>query len=393
MISVEEALRIIDEHIVNLGSEEIAYSAAKERVLDENVQADRPFPPFHRATMDGICISIKDWETGMRTFPIFGEQFAGSPQQTLKLGSCMEVMTGAVLPENANAIVRYEDVTIENDIATVHVDTITEMMNIHLVGTDAQEGATLIKKGKRISHGDIGILTSVGKTVVRVKKLPKVAIISTGDELVQPDQKPLPHQIRKSNVYTLCSLLQDQRLSYSLFHLNDEMDEINAELEKILSEFNLILLSGGVSKGKRDFIPEALEQQGVKKHFHRIKQRPGKPLWFGSNDKVTVFGFPGNPVSTIACYTVYCQRWLHRSLGLEPVGTDALLTQDVHFPKELTLFMHVSIINEQGTLRAIPLRGNGSGDLVSLSTADGFMELPADQSDFRKGEVFRIHLF
>lgn len=393
MISVEEALAIIENHTVDLGSEEIPYSEANGRVLDEDILADRPLPPFHRATMDGICISLKDWETGMRTFPVFGEQFAGAPQQTLKLGSCMEIMTGAVVPENANVVIRYEDVTIENSIATVHADSITEMMNIHLTGTDAEEGEVLVEKGKRISHGDIGILTSVGKTTVRVKEHPKVAIISTGDELVEPEEKPLPHQIRKSNVYTLCSLLRDQGLEFELFHINDELEEIKKALDRILNDFNLILLSGGVSKGKRDFIPEALESHGVKKHFHRIKQRPGKPLWFGSNDRVTVFGFPGNPVSTIACYTVYCRHWLNRSLGLPSNAIHAQLTEDIHFPKELTFFVHVALSYEQGTVKAKSLRGNGSGDLVSLSKADGFIELPADQSHFKKGEVYRVYLF
>ena len=393
MISVEEALKIISKQSVDLGSEEVSFSEATGRVLDEDIKADRDFPPFHRATMDGICISLKDWETGMRTFPVFGEQFAGAPQQKLKLGSCMEVMTGAVVPENANVVIRYEDLTIENAVATVNVDGVSEMLNIHLQGTDAEKGKVLIKKGKRISHGDVGILTSVGKTTVKVKKLPQVAIISTGDELVEPDQKPEPHQIRKSNIYTLFSLLKSQRISFEVFHIDDELEEIKLELDKLLTKFDVLMLSGGVSMGKKDFIPEALESRGIKTHFHKIKQRPGKPLWFGSNDQVTVFGFPGNPVSTIACYTVYFQTWLHQSLGLEQSISQAELTEDIHFPKELTFFVHVSITNEKGILKATPLRGNGSGDLVSLSTADGFMELPADQSHFKKGEVLKVHLF
>lgn len=393
MISVQEALEIIKSKKVDLGSEEIPFSESFGRVLDEDILADRDFPPFHRATMDGICISLKDWETGMRTFPVFGEQFAGDPKQSLKLGSCMEIMTGAVVPENANVIIRYEDVTIENSIAKVNVNEVSEMMNIHLQGHDASEGSELIKKGKKLSHGDIGILTSVGKTTVLVKKLPKVAIISTGDELVDPDQKPEPHQIRKSNIYTICSLLKRQGLSYDVFHINDEQAEIEAALVDILENFDLIMLSGGVSKGKRDFIPEALVNQGIEKHFHRILQRPGKPLWFGSNEKVTVFGFPGNPVSTVACYTVYFQHWLNHSLGLAPNMQQAELQEEIHFPKELTFFVHVAITNESGVLKAQPLRGNGSGDLVSLSTADGFMELPADQKVFPKGDQYKVHLF
>ncbi|MEQ9405700.1 MAG: molybdopterin molybdotransferase MoeA [Cyclobacteriaceae bacterium] len=393
MISVQEALKIVRAHAVDFGSETIHFMDATGRVLDEDIRADRDFPPFNRATMDGICLSLKDWQSGISAFPISGEQFAGAPQQSLQQGTCMEIMTGAVVPHGADVVIRYEDLNIKNGAATVNLDAVTELMNVHLKGHDAEENSVLIKSGKRISQGDIGILTSVGKTSVQVKKQPRIAIISAGDELVEPDQGPLPHQIRKSNVYTLCSLLKSRGLSYELFHINDEMEEINTELGGILERFDLILLSGGVSKGKKDFIPEALENHKVKKHFHRINQRPGKPLWFGSNENVTVFGFPGNPVSTIACYSVYCKTWLDHSSGLKPVVSKAALTQDIQFEKELTFFVHVSISNEEGQLKATPLRGNGSGDLVSLSTADGFMELPAEKDHFKKGEIYQVHLF
>lgn len=393
MISVEEALKIIHSHSKDFGSEQIPFIEAHGRVLDEDIYSDRDFPPYNRAAMDGIAISYGDWENGMRSFPITGEQFAGSPKQKLTTGTCMEIMTGAVVPEGADTVIRYEDVSISNQNAQVTVDEITALQSVVTQGTDAKAGSLIIAKGKKLSHGDVGILSSVGKTKVLVKKLPKVAIISTGDELVEPDQTPEPHQIRKSNVYTLCSLLTVQKLTYQSFHIDDDEQAIDIALPKILQDFDLVLLSGGVSKGKRDYVPEALEKHGITKHFHRIKQRPGKPLWFGSNENTTVFGFPGNPVSTVACFTVYCLSWLTHSLGLEIQENKAVLTDTIHFGKELTYFVHVSLINVNGQLQAKSLRGNGSGDLVSLSEADGFIELPSDKTEFKKGEEYKIHLF
>ncbi len=391
MISVQEALTIIHDNTTRLGTERIHFSKAEGRVLSEDILADRPFPPFNRATMDGIAISKADWDNGQRSFPISGEQFAGAPQQTLQPATCLEIMTGAVVSEGADVVIRYEDVKIENGVADVMIDEIRELMNVHLAGEDAKKGEVLIQAGKQLSHGDLGILSSVGLVEVLVRKLPRVAIISTGDELVDPDETPQFHQIRKSNVFTLGSLLDRQGIGYALFHIDDEFDEVKKELSQILDQFGLILLSGGVSKGKRDYIPEALEQLGVKKHFHRILQRPGKPLWFGSNDNTTVFGFPGNPVSTIVCYTVYCRPWLQSSLGLSSEKLTAQLTDDIRFEKDLTYFVSASTKVVDGMICATPLRGNGSGDLVSLSRADGFLELPANESHFKEGAIFGFH--
>lgn len=393
MIPVKEALVIIEQHKGSFGSEVIPFEQSEGRILDEDVMADRDFPPFNRAAMDGIAISMSDWEKGMRSFPVSGEQFAGAHQQELTQGTCLEIMTGAVVPKGADVVIRYEDVTIENNQAAVNIDEVSQGQNIHPQGVDSEAGKVLIPAGKQLTIGDVGILTSVGKVAVKVRRLPKAALISTGDELVEPHETPLPHQIRKSNIHTLATLLKKGGIEFTIFHINDSKEEITHEIGEILKSYNLILMSGGVSKGKRDYIPEVLEELGVKKHFHRVMQRPGKPLWFGSNESATVFGFPGNPVSTLACYMVYCRHWLNTSMGVPMVGRHAKLGKEIRFEKELTFFASISIKNELGELIATPIKDNGSGDLVSLSLADGFIELPAEKSIFKEGDVYRIHLF
>lgn len=393
MISVNEARDIIRTHTRSFGSEVIPFEKAVDRILDEDVKADRDFPPFNRAAMDGIAIALSDWENGMRTFPVKGEQFAGAPQETLHPASCMEIMTGAVVPHGADVVIRYEDITIENGQATVNIAEISQNQNIHQQGVDSKAGTVLIPVGKQLTIGDIGILTSVGKVVVKVKRMPKAALISTGDELVEPSETPQPHQIRKSNIHTLATLLKKAGVEYTTFHIDDEKEEISNAIDGILKGYDLILMSGGVSKGKRDYIPEVLEELGVKKHFHRVMQRPGKPLWFGSDDSTIVFGFPGNPVSTLACFMVYCRFWLDTSLGITIKEQHAVLGKEINFEKELTFFATVSVKNENGQLIANPLKANGSGDLVSLSLADGFIELPAEKAVFHAGDVYPIHLF
>lgn len=392
MISVEDALSTINSNLASFGNEQIPFAQSVGRILAEDIFADRDSPPYDRAAMDGIAISHADWESGLRAFPVAGEQFAGDPQQTLKSGTCLEIMTGAIVPVDANVVIRYEDVTIADGIATVNLDEVEEGRHIHEQGTDASSGDVLIPKGKKLTYGDVGILTSVGKVEVSVIRQPKVALISTGDELIEPDQVPLPHQVRKSNIHTLGVLLAKEGIQFQAFHINDEWEEVLKELAGVLNNYDVVLMSGGVSKGKKDYIPEALEELGVEKHFHRILQRPGKPLWFGSNDQTTVFGFPGNPVSTLVCYVVYFRRWLNESLGSPVSDTHAVLTEHVSFGKDLTYFMSVSTKNDNGLLKATPVKGNGSGDLVSLSHADGFLELPAESSEFQEGEVYRVHL-
>jgi len=248
----------------------------------------------------------------------------------------------------------------------------------------------MISAGKTLNIGDLGIITSVGKVKVLVKRLPKVAVISTGDELVEVDQQPKEYQIRKSNVHTIAGLLKEMGVSHSLYHFNDEFETIKIGLEKIVEDFDVIMMSGGVSMGKKDFIPDALEAIGVKKHFHRVKQRPGKPLWFGSNEKVTVFGFPGNPVSTLVCFTAYFHKWFNKSIGYKPKQTIASLSEDVEFKPDLDYFLPVSLEFDDATLKATPHKGHGSGDLVNLSKMDGFIYLPRGKDLYKAGESYEV---
>ncbi|APZ48086.1 molybdopterin molybdenumtransferase MoeA [Polaribacter reichenbachii] len=391
MISVREANNIILNSTQDFGVEEIPFIKSVGRILKEVITADRDFPPFNRVSMDGICIDFDAFKNGQRDFKVEGIQAAGSEQLSMQNAkNCIEVMTGAVLPNNANTVIRYEDVTIKNGIATINIDLINENQNVHPKGKDGKVGDVLISENKIISAAEIGVLATVGKSLVKVAKLPKVMIVSTGDELVGVDEIPLEHQIRRSNVFTLVSLLERLNISSETAHIIDDKSVLKQKIKRFLKEFDVLLFSGAVSKGKFDFLPEVLEELEVEKRFHKVAQRPGKPFWFGENKDCKVFAFPGNPISTFVNCLAYFYPWYSKSVGLEIEEETAILGEDVSFKPNLEYFLQVKLESKYGHLVAFPIKGNGSGDLASLVKTDAFIQLPNDKTEFKKGEVFSI---
>lgn len=404
MISVTEATNIIQSNLFKPKKEGVKLESATGRIVAESIFADRNFPPFNRATMDGIAIDAKTFQLGRKLFSVEGTQAAGQPAATLSNNqNCFEIMTGAMLPNGTSAVVRYEDVAIENGIASIKISTVKEGENIHFKGMDASENSVLIEVGTKLSPAEIALLASVGKASVAVFSYPTIAIISTGDELVSIDKKPLPHQIRTSNSHAIQSALIEMGCHSTHFHLTDNEEILKTELDKIASDFDIIILSGGVSKGKFDFVPAVLESLGIKKMFHQVSQKPGKPMWFGhsplppreSGDEADVFVFalPGNPVSTFMCFHRHVKPWLLKSLGVEVESQKAILSKDFSFKPALTYFLQVKVKNEDGKLMAYPVAGGGSGDFVNLKEVNGFLELPAERNEFKAGEVFQLIRF
>ena len=393
MISISEATDIVLQNKSTFGLERIPLRQAYGRVLSEDLRADRDFPPFTRVTMDGIAITYQSFADGQRSFPIDGIQAAGAVQRSLDNPQhCLEVMTGAILPIGTDTVVRYEDLEMSDGQAKILVDTIKKGQNAHPKGSDRSTGELIIPANRRISPGEVGVAATVGKDLIQVRRLPNTLIIYTGDELVGVNETPLVHQIRTSNVYAIDSILSGWNIEADMLHLIDEKDQIRKELSRCLEEYDLIVLSGGVSKGKYDFVPEILEELGVQKRFHRVKQRPGKPFWFGHTEHTTVFALPGNPVSSFMCTYRYLIPWLRQSLGLIPFPPAyATLSEPFSFKPDLTYFLQVKLVSESdGQLLASPVAGRGSGDLANLADADGLLELPAEQENFAVGESFPL---
>lgn len=397
MIEVKEALAIILGQMADFGTEEVPLYESLNRILREDWILDRDLPPYDRVTMDGIAINFQQFENGKREFHVEGVSAAGSPQMTLSNPeNCLEVMTGVSLPVNTDTVIRYEDVEIKDGVARVMIDDIVKQQNIHFKGIDKKEGSVIVPEYTKIGTPEIGIGASIGKLRVKVARFPKVMIISTGDELVEIDQTPEPYQIRRSNVYRLKTTLLNLGIHTDTSHLEDDKDTLEKYLSEYLEKYEVLILSGGVSAGKFDFLPEIFNKLGVKKHFHKIRQRPGKPFWFGVyHDKCHVFAFPGNPVSSFVCLNRYFLPWLERSLGV-PEGQQpkAILKDDVPFKPDLTYFLEVKLeYDNEGRIWADPKMGNGSGDFTNLVNADAFIELPRGKDLYKKGEVYPIFLY
>lgn len=390
-IPYEKALSILEEHKGNFPIESKKLEECIGAYLAEDLIADRDFPPFDRVTMDGIAIVYDAFENGNRTFNIESTAAAGTPQLTLlDQENCIEVMTGAIMPQGVDTVIRYEDLKIEGTLATISLDALRHKQNVHFKGIDISKGTSIVPKGKRLSSAEINIAAAVGKATLQVRKMPKVVIFSTGDELVPVHQTPLLHQIRRSNIYGIQATLKEWGVSADLQHLADDKEEMLDTISKLLQEYDLLIFTGGVSKGKFDYLPDVLEDLQVKKHFHKIQQRPGKPLWFGSNAKgKKIFALPGNPVSSFVCVYMYLHFWLQKSLGIEQEILHVKLKNDIAFKPNLAYFLEATLESQSdGTLVANAIKGNGSGDFANLVKTDGFLVLPQNKSQFFANEVY-----
>ncbi|MBE2288245.1 MAG: molybdopterin molybdotransferase MoeA [Chitinophagaceae bacterium] len=396
MITVAEADALISSNITSFGIEEVPFLSSQGRVLAQDICADRPIPPYDRVTMDGIAISFSSFQRGVRRFRVAATMAAGDDAFTLDSeNECVEIMTGCALPIGADAIVRYEDVSVVEGYATLNTEQVKQGANVHRKASDKQAGEVVVSAGAIVDDAVVSMAASVGASVLKVRKLPKVLVVSTGDELVDVNDQPAPFQIRRSNSYTISSVLRRHGIEVELMHVRDDESAIESLLDRALAEYDVLILSGGVSMGKYDHLPATLQRMGVTEVFHKVQQRPGKPFWFGTGKTgTTVFAFPGNPVSAFLCLHRYFLPWLHACVGLRQQAHFAVLGDDVSFAPPLQYFLQVLVgQNEKGQLVAQPLPGNGSGDFSNLLQANAFMELPAHRSDFLAGEVFRIWPF
>lgn len=399
MITVEEAEKIIQAEIRNYGAEIIPFDLSLGRVLAEDIRADRDLPPFNRVTMDGIAVNYESVQNGISTFKIKATQAAGDASIGIdESNECVEIMTGAALSSSLDTVIRYEDLEIRAGLAAIIVNLhhIAKGQNIHRKGSDKKQNDVVAASGQLITPAVISLLASVGEAEVRVKKLPRVVVISSGDELVEVEQTPSIYQIRRSNNYTVKAILHQQGIDADILHIPDDPEITVKKLALCLQNYDVILLSGGISMGKFDYIPEALKNLQIQQLFYKVKQRPGKPFWFGKHENGSVvFAFPGNPVATFMCVRRFFIPWLRATLGLKPQATSyAVLDSDFTFAPPLKYFLQVKLHSDnQGRQIAAPVEGNGSGDFANLAGTNAFMELPLEQSDFKKGHVYPVWTF
>ena len=397
MLTPAEADELIGQHLQCLPIESLPLAQCAGAVLRENVYAERDQPPYDRVAMDGIAVASQAVGAGSRSFRIQATQAAGDAPLMLSAPTdCIEVMTGSVLPSGCDSVVAVEELTVANGHAALAAQARVEpWQNVHRRGSDTRQGALLLPAGQRLHAPEIAIAASAGMARIRVASQPMLVVISTGNELVEPGEPVLAHQVRRSNAYAVVSALREhgfQRVADD--HIRDEPQQLRARLRLHLETHDVLVLSGGVSMGRFDLVPQVLQELGVRTIFHKVAQRPGKPLWFGmAPSGAAVFGLPGNPVSTLVCLMRYVLPALSGSLGQAPELPQRMaLGAPFTVKAPLTHFIPVRLHQDDwGREWAMPAPTNGSGDFTSLAGTTGFVELPPGPNTYAKGFVTRLH--
>lgn len=393
MISTHEAAALIRRHLSMQPSHKQPIEQVAGAILRQPLKAERDQPPFDRVSMDGIAIRFADLAAGTRRFAVSGMQAAGmAPGGMDHADSCMEVMTGAVLPRGCDTVIPVEQTSREGPTITVAPGYQPQAGQfIHRRGSDCRAGATLVDPGVILRAPELAILAANGYAHVEVARKPRLAILATGDELVEVDGPVQPWQIRRSNDRALAAMFAAHRLDdVQLHHVSDERLALLATIDGLLQSRDVLILSGGVSMGQRDYVPGVLEELGVERVFHRIAQRPGKPMWFGIGPRrQAVFALPGNPVSALVCGARYVLPALRESMGLkQPQVRRIALTTALDFAPEMTWFVPVKLQpDETGRLVAVPMPPPTSGDFSALTHTHGFVELPAGEQHFPAGFI------
>jgi molybdopterin molybdotransferase len=385
MIDVELANKIIAENLyslkrvetIDLNYHQLAISG-EVFTLAQDVIADRDYPPYDRVMMDGVALASAEMNNGRRDFIIEKTIKAGDRRYQLSsVENCVEVMTGAALPLGCDLVIPYEQIEIDNNKALLKNLEHPASMFIHTKSSDYQKGHCLLSKGTKLNAPVIGLVSSVGLTEIKVVKPLKILLVATGDELVSVEQKVEDHQIRISNIYALAWSLKHFNVTDQIvmLHLADDYLSLESHFKQATLDYDWIIYSGAVSKGKYDYLPQVWQSNGVEKLIHGVWQKPGKPLFYGIDYKnqTQIIGLPGNPISSLIT--------LHRYfLGITPVKIK--LNTDITVDRKLTRFLPVRKINDN---YEVVLTKN-SGDFHALLSSDGFIQVDpkslSDQFDF-----------
>ncbi len=389
-----EARRIVIETLHVLAAEYATEPAGLEeahgRVLAENITADRDYPALRRSLRDGFAVQSGDLPGVLR---VRGEVRAGEGAHApLRAGEALEIMTGAPVPEGADAVVMVEHVERSGDRVAIE-RTAEPLQFINERGAEAEAGAVLIPKGTRIDASHIATLAMVGHVPVLVFRRPRVAILATGDEIVGAEEKPGPHQIRNSNSYMLASLVRAAGGVPEILPVaRDTTDALKSLLERGLTH-DMLLISGGVSAGKYDLVKPTLRKLGTAFRFERVRVQPGQPTAFGTGQSKPVFGLPGNPASSLITFQLFARPALEILAG-DPEPLLPLLSARFTAPFQhklgLTRFLPARLSPDGQTLRHIPWQG--SSDIPALARANAFLVADHDREQWEVGDSIRVML-
>ncbi|HWK75212.1 MAG TPA: molybdopterin molybdotransferase MoeA [Povalibacter sp.] len=394
MISPAEAEAAIRVRAPTLEPEPRPLAMLAGAVLREPIVASRDQPPFDRVTMDGIAFASA---AGRREFRVAGTQAAGARQMVLASDdACFEVMTGAVLPAGCDCVVPVERISIDDGVARLQDDVVpSAWLNVHRRGIDCRAGTLLLEPGTTLGPPEVAVIASAGLSHAQVSRAPRIIVISTGDELIEPGDPVADWQIYRSNAYgVLTALRRHGHTQVAHDHLPDDLETLRSRLRTHLDTHDVLILSGGVSMGKFDYVPQVLTELGIAVVFHNVAQRPGKPMWFGvGGGTATVYALPGNPVSTLICLRRYVLPGLAAAMAAADTAREVIaLAESFEVKPAFTLFVPVKLATDfSGRSVALPRPTQGSGDFTSLIGSDGFVELPPGPAVVPSGTIVPLY--
>lgn len=391
------AREAIDVRLTPAPAERQPLSECVGRILREDIYAERDNPPFDRVCMDGIAVRSEVIGQGIRRFPIEAVQAAGMAAVALSgAAGAIEVTTGAIMPRGTDCVIPLEEYDVEAGIVSLKEGVSGEPhRNVQRRGSDSPRGVPMLRAGTRLGAPEIAVVASAGLATVSVSRQPSFMVISTGDELVEPGEPIAEHQVRRSNAYAVAAALRAHGFGkVADDHLLDREEMLQERLAQHLAERDVLVLSGGVSKGKFDFVPKVLKSLHVAEVFHQVAQRPGMPMWFGIGPKgQAVFGLPGNPVSTLICVIRYVVPAINLSMGERASAAEQIaLAAPIERGRTMASFVPVTIRSDaRGTRSALPRMPGGSGDFLALAGTHGFIELPPRPDGYPQGFVADLY--
>ncbi len=391
MITVNEAKKIVETNTGILSPVAIPLIDAAGCVLAENVLSEIDSPSFNQAAMDGYAFA---WDTVdlKSELPVFGNIPAGTTHQVFVVpGFVSKIFTGAPVPEGVDTIIMQESAEETEGGIKIIDEKISKGSNIRLKASQISKGEIAVKARTKLTPGVMGYLASLGVTEVSIYTVPKIGIIVTGKELVFPGTPLEFGQVYECNSMTLTSALFEGRMEPSFLELADDNEEQVAEtISRGLQACDILLITGGISVGKYDFVQAALKRNNIETLFYKVKQKPGKPLFFGKQDDKLVFGLPGNPSAVLTCFYEYVVPCIRKMSGMKPVFLNEFslpLSHDTYNKPGLTCFLKGKMIDNMVVL----LNGQESYKLNAFTEADCLIVLDENKTEYQKGEQVVVH--
>ena len=405
MLSIEDALHMIAETVRPLDPCEMNLSDALGHVLAGDVVSTIDSPPFDKSMMDGYALRLSDLRGGTATLQVVDEITAGkTPTRNVGAGEAIRIMTGAPIPAGADAVVKIEETSFDESTGEVRIDSpaLGDGANIIRQGHSMRSGERVLPAGRRLRAQELGALAEMGEHRLCVTPLPEVAVLATGDELVPIDRQPGPGQIRNSNEMMLLAQARQAGCRVRSLGIARDLREILEERIRDGLNSDVLCLSGGVSAGKLDLVPSVLESCGVEPVFHKVRVKPGKPVWFGVREgpqpaggrPCYIFGLPGNPVSSMVCFELFVRTAVNRLQGIEPASPhriEARIGTAFRHRDDRPTYFPAKLRWTTGGAIATPVDWKGSSDLRSTVDAEALIAFPAGDREYKQGDRVDVH--